>query len=219
MRVGLSACCVIAAMLVGGTASAQTLPTRDAEIALAGYSDCVVARKAYRAQVATFLRTVPGSADFYGKGLKAADLSCLNAAAARQRSKLVMRIQPEAYREALYPALHRRDFGKRGPPAGLAAVPPLQLTGEFAGDLATLPASYRPGRALGDCVSRQSPQSVHALLSATPYSKKEDHAVRALQPVLEQCLPEGKAFQFSRATLRAYMGEAMYKLSEAATRS
>ncbi len=218
MRVGWSACGLFACISAAFPAHAQSqsLPLRDAEVALAGYADCVVTRKAYRAPVTTFLRTVPESPDFNGNAMKAADMSCLNAAAARQRSKLTLRIQPEAYREALYPALYRRDFGKKGPPTGIAKLPPLQLSGEFTQDAATLPEPYRPGRALGDCVSRRAPQAVHALLMAKPDSAKEDVAAQALQPALGACLPEGKSFKFTRATLRAWTGEAMYKLSVAA---
>jgi hypothetical protein len=195
----------------------EQLPAREAELELAGYADCVVSHRSYAKPVDAFLRTVPDSAGFYPASLKAADMTCLNTAAVRrQASKLEMRLQPATFRDALYPALYRRDFGRQGPPAGIAALPPLGLSAEFAGDPAALPAAYRPGRALGDCVARGAPADVHAMLMARPWSPEEAAAVGRLRPALANCLSEGQTVQFGRATLRAYLGEALYKLARAA---
>ncbi len=127
-----------------------------------------------------------------------------------------MKLQPSTFREALYPALYRRDFGRTGPPGGIAALVPLSLAPEFANDPIGLPEDYRPKRALGDCVSRQAPQAVHGMLLAKPYSAAEDAAAKSLEPALGACLPTGQTFEFSRSSLRALLGEAMYKLAVAA---
>jgi hypothetical protein len=209
---------VSAAGTVPRIAKAQeTLPEREAEKDLAEYADCVAGRKAYRKPVAAFLRVVPNSEPFYPASMKAADLTCLNDAAVRRRAaKLEMRLQPSTFRGAMYPALYRRDFGKSGPPANLAVAPQLDIATEFAGEVATLPPEYGPGRALGDCVARKAPQDAHALTMGKPWSAAEDAAVERLKPVLAGCLSNEQTVRFSRQSLRAYVGEATYKLGVAA---
>jgi len=195
----------------------QAIPVQEAQVELAGYADCVVSRKSFRKPVAAFLRTVPGSPSYFPTALKAADMTCLNAAAMRRRaSKLEMKIQPDTFRDALYPALYRRDFGKLGPPAGVVDLQPLSLAAEFEGGSASLPAEYKPGRAFGDCVARKAPQDVHALLMAEPYSGAETAAVEKLKPALGYCLSNGQTVKLSRGALRGFTGEAMYKLAVAA---
>jgi hypothetical protein len=198
------------------TQEPQGIPVQEAQVELAGYADCVVSRKSFRKPVAAFLRTVPGSPSYFPTALKAADMTCLNAAAMRRRaSKLEMKIQPDTFRDALYPALYRRDFGKLAPPMGLVDLQPLSLAAEFEGGSASLPAEYKPGRAFGDCVARKAPQDVHALLIAEPYSGAESAAIERLKPALGYCLSNGQTVKFSRGSLRAFTGEAMYKLAVA----
>ncbi len=49
---------------------------------LAEFTDCVTAQKSRQPAIQAFLRTIPGRPGFGEAGLKAADLSCLNRAAA-----------------------------------------------------------------------------------------------------------------------------------------
>jgi hypothetical protein len=192
----------------------ELLPADQAEAELAGYADCVVARKAYAKPVAGFLRTLPDSANFYPASMKAADMSCLNDAALRRRAgKLEMRLQPGSFRDALYPALYRRDFGRKGVPAGIQALPPLDLGSEFDGGSNSLSVAYRAQRALGDCVARQSPAGAHALLLSMPHSAEERAATIQLTPAIGGCVAAGQTVQLSRSNLRAAVGEAMYKLA------
>ncbi len=194
------------------------LPAHEAEKDLAEYADCVAKRKAFRKPVAEFLRVVPDSAPFYRASMKAADLTCLNDAAVRRRaSKLEMRLQPATFRGALYPALYRRDYGKAGPPAGMATVAAYDLAKEFDGEVSTLPADYAPGRAIGDCIARKAPHDVHSMLVSHPWSTGEDAAIGRLKPVLANCLPSQQTVRFSREALRAYVGEATYKLAIASS--
>lgn len=194
--------------------SAQEVSANEAQIELAGYADCVVAKRASRKPVETFLRTIPDNADFYPASMKAADMTCLNAAAVRRRAaKLEMKLQPATFREALYPALYRRDFGKRGVPAGIESLEPLTLASEFDGDVSALPSTYRPGRALGDCVVRRASQQSNAMLMSEPFSSEENAALETLKPSLAFCLPDGQSVRFTRSSLRAFVGEAMYKLA------
>lgn len=201
----------------GTVLSAQNIPKKEAQIELAGYADCVVSRKSFRKNVDIFLRTVPDSATFYPASMKAADMTCLNGAAMKRHAgQLEMRLQPGTFRDALYPALYRRDFGRTGPPAAIATLAPLDFATEFEGGSATLSPDYRYGRGFGDCVARKSPQASHALLMSEPYVAAEDVAVEALKPSLALCLPAGNTVKIGRASLRAYLGEAMYKLAVAA---
>jgi hypothetical protein len=205
---------IVASLWASIVVAQENLSVRDAEVELAGYADCVVARKSFRKPVADFLRVIPGSAGFFAASMKAADMTCLNSAAVRRHlSKLELRIQPETFRNALYPALYRRDFGKRGPVSGLDARPPISLSAEFDGDLSSLPALYRPERALGDCIARANPTATHAMLVSVPYSSQEGDAVGLLKPTIATCLPQGQSLHLTRGTLRAVIGEAMYKLS------
>jgi hypothetical protein len=194
-------------------AAQDTLPAREAEKDLAEYADCVVGRKAYRKPVAEFLRVVPNGADFYSASMKAADLTCLNDAAVRRRtSKLEMRLQPATFRGALYPALYRRQFGRAGPPANVRSAPPFDIASEFAGDVATLPQEYVPSRVIGDCLARNAPQDAHRMLVSRPWSAGEDAAIERLKLVLADCLTNKQTVRLNREALRAYVGEASYKL-------
>jgi hypothetical protein len=194
--------------------SAQEMPANEAQIELAGYADCVVSKKGFKKPVDAFLRTIPDSAAFFSAGMKAADMTCLNAAAVRRRAaKLEMKLQPATFREALYPALYRREFGNSGVPVGIENLEPLTLASEFDGNVSTLPSTYRPGRALGDCVARKAPQQSHVMLMTKLFSLEEKTAVETLKPSLAFCLSEGQTVRFTRLSLRAYLGEALYKLA------
>lgn len=182
----------------------------------AEYADCLVADRSKAAAIDRFLRAFPQDGTDI-EGVKAAtNVDCMRDAVRRFRTDVTLTVKNESFRDMLYPALYRRDFGRGGPPAGIAALEPLSLAPEFDRDPATLPPDYRPRRALGDCVARLAPQETHALLTAAPYSKTEDAAMSALGLPLAKCLPKGETFRLSRTTLRAVIGEAMYKLARAA---
>ncbi len=194
----------------------QKASARTAAIELANYTDCVVSDRSGADAVDRFLREYPEDNTASASGRSATNLNCMNESARRYPSTVTLSMTWGSFRDALYPALYRRDFGRSGPPAGIAALEPLALAPEFDRDPATLPADYRPRRALGDCVSRQAPQETHALLTAVPHSKAEDAAIAALSLPLAKCLPKGETFRLNRATVRAVIGEAMYKLARAA---
>lgn len=200
-----------------GSAQEEAASQTAAERYQAEFADCVVRRKAYAEPVSTFLRTIPGTPAWGAAGFKAADLSCLNAAARRADRRLTMRMQPSSFRDALYPALYRQQFARAPQTARIAALPPLDLASEFDGDVASLPETYRPRRALGDCVARADPVQAHAMLLAAPASEAEAAAVEALKPSIAACLPASTTIRMNRPALRAHLGEAMYKLSRAAT--
>ena len=190
--------------------------SRESARQAAEYADCLVADASKHGAIESFLREFPVDGPDTTALVAAVNEECLQDAVRRYQNQVMMTTRNEAFRDTLYPALYRRDFGRSGPPAGIAALEPLTLSTEFDRDIATLPADYRPRRALGDCVSRQAPQDAHALIVAVPYSKAEDDAISALGLPLAKCLPKGETFRLNRATLRASIGEAMYKLALAA---
>lgn len=194
----------------------QKASNRTAAIELANYADCVVAARSGADAVDQFLREYPEDNTVSASGRSATNPNCMNESARYYPSTVTLNLTWGSFRAALYPALYRRDFGRSGPPSGIAALEPLTLSTEFDRDIATLPQDYRPRRALGDCVARQAPQDTHALLTAVPYSKAEDAAISALGLPLAKCLPRGETFRINRTTLRASIGEAMYKLALAA---
>ncbi|MBB5698925.1 hypothetical protein [Sphingomonas yantingensis] len=207
----------LSAMATGSAAQEETASQAMAERYQAEFADCVVRRKNYAAPVATFLRAIPDTPGWGEAGLKAADLSCLNAAAKRTESKITMKMQPSSFRDAIYPALYRQQFARAPQTARIGALPPLDIASEFDGDIASLPAEYRPRRALGDCVARTNPTEAHKMLLAGPGSKSETAAVESLKPSIAGCLPAGTSIRMNRPALRAHLGEAMYKLSRAAS--
>lgn len=183
---------------------------------LAEFTDCVTAQKSRQPAIQAFVRTLPGRPAYYEASMKAADLTCLNRAAARMHSKIEMRLQPDTFRGALFPSLYRREFGKTGPVAGLKALPPLRLSSEFDGDTAELPPEFIAGRLFGDCVARENTADAHALLVAPPTSAAETEAIDRLKPAFTACIKHGQTVSLTRAAVRATLGEAMVKLSNAA---
>ncbi|WP_294255054.1 hypothetical protein [uncultured Sphingomonas sp.] len=183
---------------------------------LAEFTDCVAAQKSRQSAIQTFLRAIPRQPSFDAAAMKAADLSCLNKAAARTHSRIEMRLQPETFRAALYPSLYRREFGNSGPVAGLSALPPLRLSDEFDGDVASLPADFVAARLFGDCVARDNPGGAHTLLIAQPTGAEESAAIEKLKPAFTACIKQGQTVSLTRSAIRASVGEAMVKLSRAA---
>ncbi|WP_010544482.1 hypothetical protein [Sphingomonas elodea] len=183
---------------------------------VAEFTDCVTAQKSRQPAIQAFLRTIPDRPGFGEAGLKAADLSCLNRAAVRMHSKIEMRLQPESFRNALFPSLYRREFGKAGPVADFKTVPPLRLSEEFDGDTAELPGDFIAGRLFGDCVAREDAADAHAMLLAQPTSPEESAAIDRLKPAFTACIKQDQTVSITRAAVRATVGEAMLKLSRAA---
>lgn len=195
---------------------ARDAPRSEAEQLLAEYADCIVAKQSYVERVDTFLRAIPNT-DAYGKAAhKAADLTCLNRAARRTHRVITMKMPPSSFRDALYPAMYRRDFARSPRTASIAALPPLTLSAEFDGDVAALPDSYVPRRTLGDCVARANPAQAHAFLLTRPWTATEEAPIEALKPAIAGCLPKNTTLRMNKAALRAFVGEALFKLSVAA---
>ncbi len=190
--------------------------SHEADRLAAEYSDCLVADRSKGTAIDRFLREFPADGTGPGPSADVITVDCMDTAVRLYQRTVSLSVTNTSLRATLYPALYRRDFGRSGPPAGLATLAPLALTPEFDRALAALPPDYLPRRALGDCVSRGAPRGAHALLTAVPHGKSEDAAIAALSLPLAKCLPKGETFRLNRAMLRAAIGEAMYKLALAA---
>lgn len=180
----------------------------EAERTMQLYSDCMVGRRQYQAQIAEFLRTSPESSQFGERGGKLVEPTCMPRSVARAQ----MRMAPAIFRPALYSALYRAEF-KRAP-----ADVSNRVRLDYAAELepgAAVPANYAYLREVGDCTSRAKPAEVRALLLTRIGGDDEKRALAALMPAVQQCVPEGAELRFSRTILRGTLAEGLYKLSKA----
>lgn len=188
------------------------LPQDKADVFVARYADCIVGGEKTRSVALEFIKSVPNTRESAELAAKASNSKCLATDANPAHPITMMIIQPNVLRGALYPALYRRQFRKAPVRTSIKDLPPLNLAGEFNGPLTALPVTYRPERALGDCVARSSPLAAHALLISRPWSLQDTGATEQLKPAIASCLVEGKTISLTRRALRAYIGEAMFKL-------
>ena len=177
---------------------------KDAERAMAAFAACEVKSAKGRAAALAYTREVAGTPSDYPQRL------IKSPCAARGTS---LRFQPELFRMALFPALYARDFGK-APAADIAAVAPLNIPAEFDGTPAEQTVLVRN---FGDCVVRRDPSASRTLVLSRLYSAEETAAINALKPTLSQCVAEGQELRFSRSIVHGAVGEALYKLTTAAT--
>ena len=217
---GFSIACAIG--LLSSAAYAQLgkdLRHDKADVFVARYADCIIRDKKTRLVAIEFVRSIPNTTEYADLASKASNSKCLSADASRPGSITMMIIQPDVFRDALYPALYRRQFWKAPDMGSIKDLPPLNLASEFNGSLASLPATYRPERALGECVARSSPVAAHVLLISRPWSLRDTGAAEQLKPAIASCLGEGKTIRLTRRALRAYIGEAMFKLVSASSKA
>jgi hypothetical protein len=130
-------------------------------------------------------------------------------------SELYMMVKANILRDALYPAFYRFRYNNIPVKMSIKDLPPLSLADEFDGSMSALPVTYRPERALGDCIARSSPLVAHLLLTSLPWSPQDTAAIDQLKPAIASCLVQGKTISLTRSALRAYIGEAMFKLASA----
>jgi hypothetical protein len=118
-------------------------------------------------------------------------------------------------RGALYEAMFLIDF-REGIPSDLGQVAAIdyafaerRLGKEDA-------ALHRGLLRLAECVSRQNPAGVAAVLRAEVGSPREIGAFSALKPSFGPCLYADQSIAFSRTALRGFLAETLYRLSTAA---
>jgi hypothetical protein len=93
-------------------------------------------------------------------------------------------------------------------PLGGVALPPPEPLG-------SAPAAS-PGalaRWVARCAVRRSPLRAHAVVKYNPGDLSEGKALKALEPTLLACLPEGRRLQSTRTNFRALIAEELYHAS------
>ena len=194
------------------------LPGGEAEVELAGYADRVVSRKGYREPVAHFLRVIPGSDGFGDAGRKAADLTCLNAAATRRGAVMTMRLQPATFRGAVPGSVPPRfpEGRSRTRHRHIAAfVPGRRVRRRRGDDPAGLCRRANPRRLCGAGGGQAGPRS-HAAQARFFRGGRGGRADRTRTRGVRDAGTD-RALQPHRAEI--YLGESLYKFSAAAQRS
>ncbi|MDJ0277016.1 hypothetical protein QLH51_09435 [Sphingomonas sp. 2R-10] len=202
---------LLTAALAGGQPDRdgmRPVKTAEANRTMQMFADCVVARSSDRAKVDTLLRQ-PSD----GPGLNAAGMALVRGECMpRALAKTEMRMPPTLMRAALFDARYRREFGKRS--VDLGNVAPLVVASEFDG--APSPVDTY-SRRLGDCVARREPAGARAFILSRANSDAENAAVNTLRPALAECVSKDNTLRLSRPMVRGIVGEALYKLSLAAS--
>ncbi|MFC3711296.1 energy transducer TonB [Sphingoaurantiacus capsulatus] len=108
----------------------------------------------------------------------------------------------------------------------LKAIPHLQLAGfvgenlmqnRFRGVGPALGAGVAPlvarngAEAMAQCIVRRDPLAARAVIDTVATSEAEAQALARLTPHLEPCIVEGTTLRLHRATLRAFVGIALYR--------
>ncbi len=212
----LACCCILNNSLAMAKVSLH-LSENEADVYLAKYVDCIVEHKTTRTVAAKFLKQVINSKPYFALAAEAAPSSCMSVD--KTGSELYMMVPTNIFRDALYPAFYRFQFRNMPVQTSIKDLAPLSLSSEFDGPLTALPATYRPQRALGDCISRSSPLAAHLLLTSLPWSPQDAAAIDQLKPAIASCLVQGKTISLTRSALRAYIGEAMFKLVSASPKT
>ena len=182
----------------------------DGQRVLNRFADCLVAGN--RPRVEAYLATVPGSrkAQELVNGMKGG--LCNNSIHLFADDRLI--------RGALYEALFLVDF-RDSAVVGISEASPIEYTVEARRGNKEEAALHKGLLALADCVTRQDPAGVRELLLAEVGTAREAKAFGALKPSFGPCLYSDQSIEFSRASLRSFLAETLYRLaaSQAALRT
>lgn len=196
-----AAATILAALTCVGAAFAQVAPTYSGTSTMQTYSGdsimqdlsnvgtCLVRRKA--AQAEAFIAAPMGSpaeAAAY-KALVGRSTSCL-------RDLSSMSVAQPLLRGAIAEALYKARFSGGAPAApAAAAAPSADLMSQFA-----------------DCYARAHPQEVHALVTRTRITTKEERAALSrMAPGFGPCLPSGVRIELRPSYVRLAFIEAFYR--------
>ncbi len=179
-------------------AAEQTLdkaPTAESVQTMHGYSRCVALR---RERQAAALLAMDYRTEAYRKELqRVADkgLDCVPFSSEARFNGVV-------FVGGLAEALLERDL------KGVA------LASRVAYDPSRSPMAARDhGEYVGLCVVRTAPDAVARVLAAPPAGKAEEKELKALAPVVSQCLGEGTKARFNKVGLRSLLAIAAYRLN------
>jgi hypothetical protein len=172
-------------------------------ILLDKFAACVISR--HRKAVESYLETPPDSRESDRKWTSIALPECLSIG--------TLTLTDAGFRGAAYGRLYKSDFGKKGP-EDFTSVPAV----DYAAGLDPSRPVDRTNigiRALADCMARTAPVAAKSLILSRIASKEEKAAFSALGSAGAPCMRQGVTISFSKAALRALVGETLYRLSAA----
>lgn len=190
--------------------------TLQAQASLDRYADCLFAKKRLRGKLAAYVRAIPNTPAMAELSKVAIDGKCANKSV-ENGNGVEMQIRHDTMRQALFGSMYRESFGT-APASGLQDAPPLRLDAEFDGPTEMLTPEFRGFRALGDCIVRAEPAGARAWVMTAFDAPKAKEAQRAIIPALQGCLSSEQTVAIASYTLRGMVAEALYRLSEAASK-
>lgn len=177
---------------------------RDARRILNSFTDCAVVEQ--RGLVDRLLAAIPGSREeeYRVRQLKATGCN----------ASVALFADDTLIRGALYESLYLTKFGASAP-SDLSRAGPINYAGAVKSDRdkASMQVLLR---LFADCVTRRNPGGVRALIMAEVGTKRERLAFEAIGRDLSDCLVPDAKLEFSFPSLRGYLAETLYRLSEKA---
>jgi hypothetical protein len=123
-----------------------------------------------------------------------------------------LRFSNDLLRGAIAEAAYRLKFGNKTSvlPIETATV---DLKSSYKQPLSDVARRHLTLQEFGTCVAQSNASNVRAMLMSTPESGSEKAAFTSLSMNFSTCLSSGQNASFSKPSLRAILGEAMYRLS------
>jgi hypothetical protein len=184
--------------------SESTGRTDEARRVMNAFALCIARRN--RRDVDHFLAQPMGAPSGRGLAPRLASSDCLYNADLRFASTL--------FRGSLFEAIYQIDYGRRGLP-NLATAPVISYGRVDAPDLSAEERSHLALHDFADCVVRVRPDEVRTLVLSRVASREEGQALAGLNSALSGCLVVGAEVRFSRAVLRGFLAESLYRLTAA----
>jgi len=187
--------------------SEKAISANDNRRIMYDFAACTVRR--WRNGVKQFLETAPGSAESIKLATKLSVGSCLMNGS--------ITFKDASYRAAAYDVMYHLDFAKKDAPLDFSSIPPIEYAQQGEGMTAEDAASQAVLRQLADCSVRSEPDKARLLILAPIGSPAETAAFSAFLPSVSGCMTNDVTLKFSKFTLKGFVGEALYRLSTAAT--
>jgi hypothetical protein len=118
------------------------------------------------------------------------------------------------FRGALFEAAYRKKFGAH-PITSFDSTKNMSLATAYAKPWSDVGKRHIIVQDLAECVVRGNPAEVHTLMLTSTSSPKENGMVTELSTKLGPCLLSGQKAEISKPSLRAFLAEAIYRLSVA----
>jgi hypothetical protein len=183
------------------------LTVRESETAMSEYAKCVL--KSREKSVNLFLKSLPYSKEAQKHMKPLLFEQCMSQ---RSFNLTEMSVDDSVLRAGLYDHLYRLQ-PKAMAPVNLVGLGPSDVAAEYGTTPVGIPSTLMLQRKLGDCVVRLAVDESRALLSLPIWDKDEGQRLKALSPVMAQCLPAGAQLKFSRTMLRGMLAESLLKFA------